>query len=210
VDLGEYEGSYIPLRSNTSTKYEDVKMFFDRDESGAIAHVIVGSPLNIFRRAPDSVALPRIDVVLAWLHSLLILVLLANLVQTLMGDLSEFEIGVPTITHVNLLVSNANYLLGMVVVLLAIRQWQSGAGGMRSRYSLFALGALVNIRLGIYFRVPSYAFAMLWRHCRSVTNRVTPEPAECHLSAPAASVRPFGPRAHPARSCRRRCHPQRP
>lgn len=235
VDLSEYAGEYVPLRSNQSTlerlgtlvtgvsieagdaelifagnsrwvpqgddlfvgRYRDVNMVFER-EDGRVAHVLIGSPLStfekvsgldapgnakmlialmlaiallavlgyggrLFHRASAGARLPLPQVALAWIHSLLLIVLYAYLARVLAGDVEEFVFGVPDRVVVNVWLMILNSALGVGVVGFAAMQWLQNTAtiAVRLRYSLVAAGALINLWVASYFNILTYPFSHL-------------------------------------------------
>ncbi len=235
VNLADYAGEYISLRSNFSTferlailvnnvtisvqddellvigrsvnrwratapdrftaRYSDSTMVFERNGSGEVGHVLVGSPLgsykrvrgldapgNIrlliafavmvallavigygyraFRRAPVQKRLPARDVFVGWLYAFALVGLNVQLVLTLTGNTDKFSFGVPLATHINLLLINANMLIGVAVIVFAIRQWAMGIGSVaaRFRYSILAMAAVVYLWVAYYFNFFAYLF----------------------------------------------------
>jgi len=235
VNLADYAGEYISLRSNFSTferlailvnnvtisvqddellvigrsvnrwratapdrftaRYSDSTMVFERNGSGEVGHVLVGSPLgsykrvrgldapgNIrlliafavmvallavigygyraFRRAPVQKRLPARDVLVGWLYAFALVGLNVQLVLTLTGNTDKFSFGVPLATHINLLLINANMLIGVAVIVFAIRQWAMGIGSVaaRFRYSILAMAAVVYLWIAYYFNFFAYLF----------------------------------------------------
>ena len=124
----------------------------------AIAAVGYGYRL-VRRSAPLAIA--RRDALVVTIYSVLAILLYGYLGATLAGDAQEFAYGVPTTAHVALLLMSVNALIGVGVVFLAGRQWLGGDGTLVARvvFSLFALGALVNVWIGFYFNIVGYAFA---------------------------------------------------
>jgi hypothetical protein len=235
VNLADYAGEYISLRSNFSTferlailvnnvtisvqddellvigrsvnrwratapdrftaRYSDSTMVFERNGSGEVGHMLVGSPLgsykrvrgldapgNIrlliafavmvallavigygyraFRRAPVQKRLPARDVFVGWLYAFALVGLNVQLVLTLTGNTDKFSFGVPLATHINLLLINANMLIGVAVIVFAIRQWAMGIGSVaaRFRYSILAMATVVYLWVAYYFNFFAYLF----------------------------------------------------
>jgi CubicO group peptidase (beta-lactamase class C family) len=236
VNLADYAGEYISLRSNFSTferlailvnnvtisvqddellvigrsanrwratasdrftaRYSDRTMVFERNGSGEVGHVLIGSPLgtykrvrgldapgNIrllvafavmvallavigygyraFRRVPVQKRLPARDVFVGWFYALALVGLNVQLVLTLTGNTDKFSFGVPLATHINLLLINVNMLIGVTVIVFAIRQWATGIGSVaaRFRYSILAMAAVVYLWIAYYFNFFAYMFA---------------------------------------------------
>ncbi|MEM6999243.1 MAG: serine hydrolase domain-containing protein [Pseudomonadota bacterium] len=110
-------------------------------------------------RYRQAMALPRVDVCVAWVFSLLVIILYGYLVLLLSDDPEEFAYGVPTAAHVSLLLMSVNAVLGLITAWLAARQWVTGAGSLTARlgYSLVALAALINVWVCSYFNILSYS-----------------------------------------------------
>ena len=232
VDLDDYLGEYIPLRSNQSTlerlgilvtgvtieaadgeltwggssrwvpqgddrfvgRYSDTWMVFERTD-GEITHVLIGSPLStfarvsgldapgnairlmglmaliavgtvigygsrLFRRAPAATRLPPAHVLAATVHSLLLIALYAYLASVLSGDVEEFVFGVPDRVAVNVWLLILNSMLGVAVIIFAVRQWLGGLAGtaVRLRFSLVAVAALINLWVVWYFNILAFPF----------------------------------------------------
>jgi hypothetical protein len=108
------------------------------------------------------VRLPRHHIFAGWLFALLLLGLYFQLVQTLTGNVDEFGYGVPTATHINLLLMNLNLLIGAVVVAFSVQQWTSGCGGLlaRVRYSVLAVAVIASTWIAYYFNFIAYLFSV--------------------------------------------------
>ena len=107
------------------------------------------------------VGLPAAHVGAALTHAALVLVLYIIVALTLMGDVAEFVLGVPERFDLMLKLMALNLLLGVVVIALALRQWQLGlgTGPMRVRYLAVVLMALINLWVAWYFNIASYPFS---------------------------------------------------
>ena len=121
-----------------------------------------GYRLLRFRQTPASSrleVLSRLDVSVAWVFSLLVIILYGHLVFLLSDDPEEFAYGVPTAAHVSLLLMSVNAVLGLITAWLSARQWISGVGSLTARlgYSLVALAALINVWVCSYFNILSYS-----------------------------------------------------
>jgi CubicO group peptidase (beta-lactamase class C family) len=103
------------------------------------------------------VGLPSIDVIAAWLHALFLLYLYSKMYLVLSGDMEQFSFGMPEWLQRLMLAMTLNLLLGIYVVVGAIRQWGKGSGtlSMRVLYSLVGLMALINLWICWYFNIVS-------------------------------------------------------
>ncbi len=121
---------------------------------------VIGYGVRARYRARQEVRLPRSDVAVAWVFSLLVIVLYAYLIITLNSDVQEFSYGVPTTAHILMLLMCLNVVLGLVVVFFSARHWMTGAGELfsRIRFSIVGLAALTNLWVGWYFNILSYPF----------------------------------------------------
>ncbi|MDA1075511.1 MAG: serine hydrolase, partial [Proteobacteria bacterium] len=123
---------------------------------------VVGYGYRVMRRAPVEKRLPWGGVLFGWLYAVVLIALYAQLVMTLTGDVEEFVYGVPDATHLNLVLMNANIVLGLFVIFYAVRYWLRGAGGVfaRLRYSTLALAVIVNTWIAWYFNFMAYLITM--------------------------------------------------
>ena len=71
--------------------------------------------------------------IVALVHAALILVLLGQLVAALMGNLEEFQFGVPSAIHTVLSLMSLNLALGLFVLVFAVLQWYRGSGSIPAR-----------------------------------------------------------------------------
>ena len=121
---------------------------------------LVGYSYRGFRRAEAAARLPQRDVILAWIHSLLLITLYGYLIVKLSGSVDEFSYGMPTSAHLVMLSMAANLLLGLIIVGLAATQWLRSLGGTlaRVRYGFVAFAALLNLWICWYFNILAYLF----------------------------------------------------
>ncbi|MEM7097722.1 MAG: serine hydrolase domain-containing protein [Pseudomonadota bacterium] len=106
-------------------------------------------------------SLPRLHVALAWLFCLLVLGLYGHLGASLAGDPGDFTYGVPTPAHISLILMALNALLGVAVLVFALRHWINAEGALiqRTFYSLAGLAALLNLWIAYYFNILIYPFS---------------------------------------------------
>ncbi len=127
------------------------------------ALAVLGWGYRAVRPAEPAVSLPRADIAVGWLYAALTVYLLVQLATALMGDVEEFQFGVPPQVDRALTMMSGNLVLAVLVVLLAARQWLRGKGSMgsRLRYALVAVAAAMSLWLAWYFNYALYALRLI-------------------------------------------------
>ena len=117
---------------------------------------VLGYSYRAFARGRE-VRLNPVHVIVAWLTGVLILWQFWGLVTGL-SDTDAFLFGIPDYVQTLLRFSWVIAGLSVVVFLFSVQQWISGHGtaASRWRYTLFALGGLINLWSLIYWNQLSY------------------------------------------------------
>lgn len=154
--------------------YADVPIVFERDEAGAVTHVLVGSPLGTFRRVQGIegsrvlilgwfMLLVAIGAVVVWVYRLLrpipeerrlpsphVRIALVHCVMLAALPLAFLALVPGTVDGVGwglrgvALVWHLNLLFGAAVLVFAFRQWRRGSGRLLGRLG-YTLVALASI-----------------------------------------------------------------
>jgi hypothetical protein len=121
---------------------------------------IVGYGYRGWQRASGEVRIPKRNVMITWIHCVLLIGLYGYLVMKLNGDVREFSYGMPPTTHAVILLMSANLLLGFVVIWRSGRHCSTGQGSTmtRVRYMFVALAAVINTWICWYFNIIAYLF----------------------------------------------------